>query len=250
MTANGSPQNVYDDQSFFSGYQQMERFGSGWDKAMEQPSFLALLPDVLGQRVLDLGCGVGQLALHLAQQGAAEVIGVDVSARMLGLARSERTYPRVTYQLQAIEEVEFSPERFELVVSSLAFHYVQDYASLVRRIAAWLVPGGTLAFSTEHPIYTARLPTNGWVVNEQGQRTGWVIDDYSDEGVREENWFVEGVRKYHRPMSTLLNNLIDAGLRIDRVMEPAPGEERLRDHPQDVDERRRPMFLLIRATRA
>src|SRR3712207_1640991 len=63
---------------------------AGWDKALEQPVFLALLPDGGGKQILDFGCGVGQLALHLANQGAAEVVGVDVSAPMLNLARSEQ----------------------------------------------------------------------------------------------------------------------------------------------------------------
>src|SRR5439155_12168405 len=111
MASDEAPQNVYDDPRFFAGYAQMERFGSGWDRAVEQPSFLALLPDVRGRRVLDLGCGVGQLVLHLAQTGADDVVGVDVSERMLGLATAERAHPRVTYQLGAIEAMDFAPER-------------------------------------------------------------------------------------------------------------------------------------------
>src|ERR671938_445846 len=153
MAANRTPQNIYDNPQFFAGYAQMERFGSGWDLALEHADFLALLPSVQGRRVLDLGCGAGQLALHLATQGAAEVIGVDLSQQMLKLARAERAHPRVSYQRAALEDVTFPPERFDLVTSSLAFHYVADYAGLVRRIGHWLAPGGALVYSTEHPIY-------------------------------------------------------------------------------------------------
>lgn len=64
---------------------------------------LALLPDVNGRRVLDLGCGAGQLARHLATRGAAEVIGVDVSERMLECARTQWARPRASYQHAAIE---------------------------------------------------------------------------------------------------------------------------------------------------
>ena len=127
-----------------------------------------LLPDADGRRVLDLGCGAGQLAHHLATAGAAEVVGVDVSERMLALARAGWAHPRVTYRREAIEEVAFPPARFDLVVSSLAFHYVDDYAGLIRRIAGWLAPGGVLVYSTEHPIFTARLPDGGWVLDERG----------------------------------------------------------------------------------
>ena len=111
MPAEGAPQNIYDDPRFFAGYAQMERFGSGWELALEHVDFLALLPSVQGRRVLDLGCGAGQLALHLATAGAAEVIGIDLSERMLKLARAERAHPRVSYQRVAIEDVTFPPER-------------------------------------------------------------------------------------------------------------------------------------------
>ena len=244
------PQNVYDDPAFFAGYSTLERFGAGWERASEHADLLALLPGAGGARVLDLGCGAGQLARHLAASGAADVLGVDVSERMLALARTEWAHPRVTYQRAAIEDLAFPPERFDLVVSSLALHYVDDYAGLVRRIAGWLAPGGVLVYSTEHPIYTARLPGDGWVLDEAGRRTRWALDRYADEGAREERWFVAGVRKIHRTFASLINGLVDAGLAIERVVEPVPGERWLESHPHMRDERQRPVFLLVRARRA
>jgi SAM-dependent methyltransferase len=238
MAADQEPQNIYDDPSFFSGYSKLERFGSGWTKAMEHSQFMGLLPDLAGKRVLDLGCGVGQLAFYLAEAGAAEVVGVDVSEKMLELARSERTHPRVTYVREAIEGVTFPPERFELVVSSLAFHYVEDYQGLVRRVGEWLTPGGVLVYSTEHPVYTARDPADGWVVDADGKRMHWALDDYAEEGARDQRWFVDGVRKYHRTR-----------LAVERVLEPVPDVDTLRRRPEYVDERRRPPFLLVRARR-
>jgi len=246
---SGEPQNIYDDPHFFAGYSSLERFGAGWQRSMEHADLLALLPDASGRRVLDLGCGAGQLSRHLATTGATEVIGVDVSERMLERARAEWAHPRVTYTRGAIEDLAYPRERFELIVSSLALHYVEDYDGLMSRIAAWLAPGGVLVYSTEHPIYTARLPGDGWVVDEAGRRARWGIDRYSDEGPREESWFVAGVRKVHRPFATLINGLLDAGLVLERIVEPVPGEDWLRDRPQWRDERRRPMFLLVRATK-
>lgn len=243
----GDPQNIYDDPGFFAGYSTLERFGAGWERAMEHADVLALLPEVDGRRVLDLGCGAGQLARHLATAGAAEVVGVDVSERMLALARAEWAHPRVTYRREAVEAVAFPSARFDLVVSSLVFHYVDDYPGLVARIAGWLAPGGVLVYSTEHPIFTARLPGDGWVLDDAGRRARVSLDRYADEGAREETWFVPRVRKVHRMLATLLNGLLDAGLVIERVVEPMPSEQWLHDHPQFRDERRRPMFLLVRA---
>lgn len=245
--ASREPQNIYDNPDFFAGYSTLERFGVGWERAAERSDLLALLPKVEGLWVLDLGCGAGQLARDLAAKGAAEVLGVDISERMLALARTEWAHPRVTYQREAIEKVVFPPARFDLVVSSLAFHYVEDYAGLISRIAEWLVPGGVLVYSTEHPVYTARLPGDGWVLDDAGRRTRWGLDCYADEGPREENWFVPGVRKVHRMLSTLINGLLDAGLVVERVVEPIPSEKWFQNHPQALDERRRPIFLLVRA---
>jgi len=243
------PQNIYDDPAFLAGYRGLERFGQGWERAMELRDLLALLPDVAGRRVLDLGCGAGQLARHLAASGAAEVIGVDVSEQMLALALAEWAHPRVTYHRAAMEELAFPPARFDLVISSLALHYVADYTGLMRRIAEWLSPGGVLVYSTEHPVYTARLPSNGWIVDQAGRRSSWSLDRYADEGAREETWFVSGVLKVHRTFATLINGLVDAGLIVERVLEPVPSDEWLQDHPQFADERRRPMFLLARASK-
>src|SRR5436189_3711957 len=127
----GEPQNIYDDPRFFAGYSTLERFGAGWKRAMEHADLLALLPDVNGRRALDLGCGAGQLAHHLATSGAAEVIGVDVSERMLALARAEFAHPRVTYHRAAMEELAFPPARFDLVISAPALHYVAEYTGIV-----------------------------------------------------------------------------------------------------------------------
>jgi SAM-dependent methyltransferase len=241
------PQNVYDDAEFFAGYSRLERFGEEWGAAFEHADFVALLPNPSGLRVLDLGCGAGQLSLYLAHHGAAEVVGVDVSETMLELARSERAGDRITYIRESMESLRLPQGRFDLVVSSLAFHYVEDYASLMGRIAAWLTPGGHLVYSTEHPVFTARASDDGWVRNPSGDPQAWAIDRYAIEGRREEHWFRPGVVKFHRTVSTLLTGLLDAGLSIERVVEPSPTDAALKDHPNWEYELKRPTFLLIRA---
>jgi SAM-dependent methyltransferase len=247
MPDDRPPQNVYDDPEFLAGYSQLERFGREWGAAYEHAAFTSLLPDIAGTRVLDLGCGTGQLSLHLAQAGAAEVVGVDVSEAMLAFARSERAHPRVSYVRESMESVTFPPGGFDLIVSSLALHYVDEYAGLASRIGTWLTSGGVLVLSTEHPIMTARASDDGWLRDRDGAPQSWTIDRYGVEGLREEHWFREGVQKFHRTVSTLLNGLIDAGLTIERVVEPMPDEATLRDHPEWIHELKRPIFLLVRA---
>ena len=247
MSSEPSPQNIYDDPRFFAGYSELPRFGEGWTGAFEHTAFKSLLPDVTGQRALDLGCGTGQWAAFLAECGASEVIGVDLSEQMLAVAQRDRAHPRVTYQRNSMEGAEFPAGRFELVISSLAFHYVDDFAGLAGRVANWLTPGGHLVFSTEHPVYLSRATSEGWVRDADGNIQHWALNGYGDEGLREENWIMAGVRKHHRMVSTILNDLAGAGLIIERVEEPMPTPEQLREHPTWIEERRRPFCLLVRA---
>lgn len=230
-SADDEPQNIYDDARFFDGYSRLERYTRPFGTAYEHPAFLQRLPSIAGARVLDLGCGAGQLTLHLAEAGAAEVIGVDLSEWMLADAQRLRSHPTVTYRRVAMDDLEFPPDRFELVVSSLAFHYVADLADLLGRIGRWLRPGGHLVFSIEHPVFLARAADDGWIRDEHGSPLSWTIDRYAEEGRREQHWFREGVRKYHRTLAALLNGVIEAGLVHERLVEPWPSQEQLEAHP-------------------
>jgi ubiquinone/menaquinone biosynthesis C-methylase UbiE len=241
------PQNIYDDAVFFAGYTQLDRFQGAWGRALEHNLLTSLLGDVRGKRVVELGCGGGQLAYHLAKAGAASVTAFDASERMIAHAREHWAHERVSYARMTMEEASFPDGSFDAAVSSLALHYVAGYEELLQRIAGWLTPDGAFAFSTEHPIYAARVTDEGWQRDAGGEVEGWTIDAYHEEGLRERHWFVPGVRRYHRTVATLINGLVVAGFTIERMLEPVPDAAWLRDHPQDTNERRRPMFLLIGA---
>jgi len=240
-------QNIYDDPEFFAGYKHLRDTRSGLNEALEQPALRALLPDLAGLAVLELGCGMGQFARYCAEQGARRVVGVEVSERMLEIAQRQYSHERVAYIHAAMETVDLPHASFDLSVSSLALHYVEDYAAVVRRVHGWLRRGGSFVFSVEHPICTAQIADMEWVRDEDGQKLHWPVDNYAADGRREQHWFVDGVIKYHRRLSTLLNGLTDAGFTIDRIEEPEATPEALRERPALQDESRRPPFLLVRA---
>ncbi len=241
-------QNIYDDPAFLAGYSEFPRSREGLSATAEWPALRALLPDVAGRRAVDLGCGFGQLTRYLAEAGARSVLGVDLSEKMLSRAVAETASPAVTYRRADLDRLDLATESADLVVSSMAFHYVEDFACLARTLFAALVPGGALVFSVEHPIYAARAEPE-WVAAADG-RQAFAIADYAVEGRRVTNWIVDGVIKYHRSIGTMLNALHDAGFAYRRVVEWSPDDDQLLAHPDwRQTELTRPMFLLVAVTR-
>ncbi len=247
-----APQNIYDDPRFFAGYTHLRATGTGLNDVLEQPALRSLLPERLdGLRVLDLGCGFGGFAREARAKGAREVLGLDVSANMLAQARELTDDDAIHYVRAGVEDMDAALGTegvFDLVVSSLALHYVADYPAAVAQVARRLAPGGSFVFSVEHPVCTA-LASQRWLRDADGRALCWPIDDYREEGPRRTHWFVDGVIKYHRTVETYVNALLDAGLVLRRLLEPGPmmDAEAARRVP-DLDlHRRRPPFLLLSA---
>jgi ubiquinone/menaquinone biosynthesis C-methylase UbiE len=234
-----SRQNVYDDEAFFAGYQQLRDAESGINAAIEQPGLRARLPELTGRTVLDLGCGDGTLARELARRGATRVLGADPSGRMLALARARTADPQVRYVQAFAEDLSLRCGCADLVVSSLAFHYVADLGLVLDRIARWLGPGGWLVASMEHPLRTAELAQ---------QDDPGAAGDYAAEGRRDQAWFVDGVVKYHRRVSTIVNLVLAAGLELRAVTEPGPTPEALAARPELDRHHRQPAILILAAT--
>lgn len=240
-------QNIYDSPEFFAGYSQLPRSVEGLDGAPEWPALRALLPDMNGQAVLDLGCGYGWFARWAVAQGAQRVLGLDVSEKMLQRARTAGEDPRITYRRADLEGLELPSAGFTFAYSSLAFHYITDLGRLLRRIHDALGPGGRLVFSMEHPIFMASAHPD-WIVDDQGRRT-WPVDHYQHEGPRTTHWLGEAVTKQHRTLGTLLNLLIGSGFTLDHLNEWGPCAQDLARRPALADEMHRPMMLIVAASR-
>jgi SAM-dependent methyltransferase len=236
-------QNIYDDANFFAGYARLGRSVQGLEGAAEWPAMRALLPALRGLRVLDLGCGYGWFCRWAAAQGAARVLGLDVSEKMLARAQADGADPAIAYARADLERLDLGGEVFDLAYSSLALHYVADLDGLVRRVHAALVPGGRLVFSIEHPIFMApRKP--GWAADGT-----WPVDAYLSEGPRRTEWLGSEVVKQHRTLGTTLTLLIRAGFAVSHVEEWAPTDAQIAARPELAKERDRPMFLLVAAQR-
>lgn len=239
---------IYDNENFFEKYNQMNRSQQGLEGAGEWQTLERLLPDFRGKRVLDLGCGYGWHCLYAAEHGASSVLGVDLSEKMLDVARQKNTFDTITYLRDSIDEVNFDPDSFDIVISSLAIHYIADFEKLAKNIAEWLITGGQLIFSVEHPIFTAE-GSQDWFYDEQGKIAHFPVDHYFYEGKRTAHFLGSDVTKYHRTLTTYLDDLLINGFQIKRIVEPMPPENMI-DLPGMKDEMRRPMMLIVKAEKS
>lgn len=241
-------QNIYDNETFFEGYSRLPRSIEGLDGAPEWPALRALLPELRGLRVLDLGCGFGWFCRWARERGAASVLGVDVSDRMLARAKAENHDDAISYAKADLEHLDLPSGSFELAYSSLALHYIENLEGLLARVQAALVPGGKLIFSVEHPIFTA--PTNpGWSVDAAGRKI-WPVAGYLDEGRRSTDWLAKGVIKQHRTIGTYVGLLVRSGFSLSHIDEWGPSHEQVAARPDWADERQRPPFLLMACSRS
>ena len=240
-------ENNYDNPGFFSQYRRFPRSVEGLSAAGEWHALQKLFPDFSGKRVLDLGCGFGWHCRYAADHGAAAVIGVDLSEKMLEKARADTFDGRIHYVRGAMEEVDFPPASFEAVLSSLALHYVEELGPVFRRVWDWLAPGGDFVFSCEHPVFTAE-GSQEWYPGPGGAPLHWPVDRYFTEGRRTARFLGCDVVKYHHTLTTYVQTLLETGFVLKALVEPKP-DPRLMDVPGMADELRRPMMLILAAER-
>ncbi len=187
------------------------------------PAVLELAGDVKGRKICDLACGQGIAARRLADLGA-DVVGIDVSEKLLYIARRyERSESSgISYFRDDAQELDAVADgAFEGVVCNLALMDIPDFASVFNAVHRVLGPGGWFVFSIIHPCFlTPGSPR--WIFEEE-RVVGMDVRNYFEEGHwRKET--PEGVRgkvgSHHRTLSSYMNALPRAGLSVERRAEP------------------------------
>lgn len=243
-----SRQNIFDNETFFSGYKALRDSDCNANDLIEQPAMRKLLPDLNGKSVLDLGCGYGHNCADFVSRGAARVVGIDISEKMLAVAKEESANEKIEYRNMSMTDISELGETFDFIYSSLAFHYVQDFDAFAKAMYSVLNVGGQLLFSQEHPIITSTVDGAGhFNKNENGEKVSYTFSNYNQPGERKIHWYVDGVIKYHRTFSNIINALAKAGFVIEEICEPTPEERVIKKVPAWIKEYIKPNFLIVKA---
>lgn len=244
-------QNIYDDEKFFEKYDELRisQKGLNANDLIEIPAFRAIMPDVKNKKLLDLGCGYGENDKYYKELGAKSVLGVDISTHMIEMANKNNKMKDVEYKVMAMEDIYQINEKFDVVISSLAFHYIKDYNKLISDIYKLMNNGGYLIFSQEHPFttcikYTENVKKGHTIIDN---KYFGLFSDYNRPGLRTKEWFGEEVIKYHRTFTEIINILINNGFTIEKIEEPIASQEAVAKNPKYINQLDRPFFLIVKA---
>jgi len=178
-----------------------------------------MLPRALSRspkRALDIGCGEGRFCRMLQPHGV-EITGIDPTPALIAAARARDR--ECTYLEAAAERLPFDDNAFDVVISYLSLIDIPDMHAAISEMARVLSPGGAVLIANLNSFNTA---CNGWVKGDAGEHLYFPIDNY----LQERSIWIEyrGIRvmNHHRPMSTYMRAILDAGLRMTYFDEPAP----------------------------
>ena len=223
------------------------------------PAFFRFIDNLDGKTVLDAGCGEGYNTRLLAKKGA-KTVGIDISPRMIELARQEekRKPLGIHYKVTSFSDLSpFNDGAFDVVVSFMSLMDGPKFQNAVKEIFRVLRPEGELIFSVTHPCFI----TKGfqWIRDEKGNYAELTVSSYFDNSPSLEYWKFRNnalpeddepfaVPRFLRSISEYINELLESGFILTQIQEPRPSEEVCKQHPWLRRWRdHAAMFLYVRA---
>jgi SAM-dependent methyltransferase len=198
-------------------------------------------------KILDLGCGDGQIARALAAQGS-EVLGVDPTQLHIDVATERGGGPQ--YLLGGATKIPAGDESFDAVVACLVFEHIDQMDEAMTEVARVLKPNGQFSFFLNHPLL--QTPGSGWIDDhiidppEQYWRIGpYLVETESIEEVEKDVY----IRFIHRPLSRYVNALLANGMGLERMVEPSPPAGFLARAPEYALAHTVPRLLYLRSTK-
>jgi SAM-dependent methyltransferase len=204
-----------------AGWWQQE-FTAGADAEYEEQILPLIEHHARGaRRVLDIGCGEGQVSRRIASHGA-HVVGVDPTASQIRVARGRGGSAQ--FVRARAEHLPCGDASFDTVVLCLALEHVDPFEAAIDEVARVLVPGGRFLLLLVHPLLQS--PGSGWVEVIGSDDHFWRVGSYLGDDVSTDE-VGPGIELSfaHRPLSRYVHEMGRCGLLIDDMVEPPPPAE-------------------------
>jgi ubiquinone/menaquinone biosynthesis C-methylase UbiE len=231
----------YDNDDIFQNYMNRRRNSENPNDTIEKPIFLELMGNVNGNYILDLGCGDAKFGCDLLNNGCLEYTGIEGSRNMFETAIKTLEGTNGKVILSSIEDWDYPDDTFNLVVSRLALHYIENIDIVFKKIFQTLSNEGRFIFSVEHPILTSCFKS----AVTSTIRKDWVVDNYFETGERITPWMGGQVIKYHRTIEDYFKALQNAGFTINALRESKPQRENFENEDTFFRRIRIPLFLFF-----
>lgn len=223
---------------------------------LNTPAFFELLPPVSGLRGLDVGCGEGHNTRLLARRGA-QMDAIDIAPTFIRHASAEekRAPLGIAYREASAVALPFADGTFDFVTAFMSLMDVPETDRALAEVFRVLRAGGFFQFSLTHPCFnpphrrncrdedrmTYAIEVGDYFVDARGRVDEWIWGAAPESLRRNLPQFK--VPRFHRPIAEWLNLLIDTGFVLERVAEPCPSEEKVREYPMLQDARVAAYFL-------
>lgn len=197
----------------------------------EKPAMYALLPELAGKSVLSIGCGSGEDSQYLKDHGANKSVGVDISEKMIEIARN--SHPDCEFTVMDMESLKFENESFDMAYSSLALHYIENLDSAMSEVWRVLKPGGYFIFSCDHPVNSAleiSIDNGQEIIKKLEKHKDRVKGKHTITGDYLGKKKIVGpkdfaVNAWHRSLGDITAPVHDVGFLIEQIVEPRPLEK-------------------------
>lgn len=236
---------VYNDRDFFEKYIKRRSTGQAPNELIEKPIINELIGDVANKTILDLGCGDGKFGIELLDKGAKHYTGVDGSSNMFKLAKKNLQSYNAKVLQDNIENIELEKNKFDIVLSRLVLHYIENLKPVLNEINSSLTKNGIFVLSIEHPIITSCYDA----YHKKSNRGNWIVDNYFSDGERINNWINKDVIKFHKTIEHYWTLFKHANFEVSEIRESNPIESNFEDSYEFKRRKRIPLFMMFKLTK-
>ncbi len=226
---------------------------------LNTPAFLSMLPDVNGLYGIDIGCGEGHNTRLISQRGA-QIVGIDIAEVFIqhALEANLKELSAIDYRVASAVEIPFPDQHFDFATAIMSLMDVSETDLALLEAFRIIKPGGFFQFSICHPCFdtphrrnlrneqglTYAIEVGDYFRNLNGDIVEWTFNEVPTE--LKQKYLKFKTPRFTRTISQWLNLLIDTGFQIERVEEPKPTDESVRECPNIKDAQVVAYFLHIR----